>query len=509
MRARIVCIAAVFLVFASVAAPLILPFFHSQRSIWPEHYTATARAEVVESLGRDGLPFDIVSPATSYVYVSTFDSVETISVDSLDQRLVSEDPRFDRYMRTVRRYFDAGADNTDVQTVYIGHRLPPVLTSIVLWIRRGISPAEIRYADFSLLRIGARFLFLVGFVVFFRVYAKPGAISRYEKRGIGAAVVPLIPVAVQGGAWGLFAAILVFAVWYRLIVFWLPIFREYLSYGAGDSSKRIRAGSARFVISVLAAVAASSLHPKTGVAIAGLGCSLLGIVGVFLLLRARVKRNSRLRDHRLFIPVPLYPKRTRDRYPIVTMCIGLLLCGGLYFVESMGRAPFPQPHRAIGVEGYTWEDLERLYVSSEFAVLPDVADFVAHAAYQRGIVADYEYRFPEQGEKVAVSSYSRKNDRIVRGESILFTFDDSWLEEVLAVARQSGIPRLLMTDSMPLSAVRENPTAVSIIVRFVLVFTSSSAILYLSYMRGFGDLTAGIFYVMRKCSKGANTGSHE
>ena len=105
-----------------------------------------------------------------------------------------------------------------------------------------------------------------------------------------------------------------------------------------------------------------------------------------------------------------------------------------------GRFDRPVAH-TIG--DLTPASLTALWSSAQPRELPDLADYLAHRAFQEGFPYGRRYGFPVPGETVDLVHVTERPDGsyVSRPETIV-RFDDAWFDEALASV-PAGIPTLL------------------------------------------------------------------
>ncbi|MFW6292384.1 MAG: hypothetical protein ACOC7V_08660, partial [Spirochaetota bacterium] len=103
--------------------------------------------------------------------------------------------------------------------------------------------------------------------------------------------------------------------------------------------------------------------------------------------------------------------------------------------------PVAQPVSG-GELGY--ETLRSLWHTEQRRSLPDLADYLAHRAFQEGLVYGRSYGFPEPGEPVELTRFREQPDGSYSSyrESVL-VFDEAWVAHALETA-PTGIARMLV-----------------------------------------------------------------
>jgi hypothetical protein len=76
--------------------------------------------------------------------------------------------------------------------------------------------------------------------------------------------------------------------------------------------------------------------------------------------------------------------------------------------------------------------------------LPNLADFLAHSAYQQSLAFQRPYRFPAPGERVYVSTYAAAGAGYLQSRRVALRFSESWLSRTLASAAPGSVERMLV-----------------------------------------------------------------
>jgi hypothetical protein len=263
--------------------------------------------------------------------------------------------------------------------------------------------------------------------------------------------------AVAGGGAGTFvAASLIFFAWAMFADVGRRYLEHRLQYGPWkDGRRELRAG-----LLVLGATWALvvGLHPAPSVATLGIlliaSGGLAALTGALLL---RAVRRRRRQDHRLFVPVSLGRRpsgvsaASRHAAPAAWVALFVVAAPFLAWLlpdSEVAGAPRPAPlSRADEIDFAALRELE-----SDGAGLVDIADYVAHRAYQEGFVYGAEYGVPEAGEEITLSRIRERDGRRVQEEEVVLRYDEGWLSRVLAV--ETGIGPLLVNGNRPSGVVR-------------------------------------------------------
>ena len=155
-------------------------------------------------------------------------------------------------------------------------------------------------------------------------------------------------------------------------------------------------------------------------------------------------------DHRPFVPVSILARnvdaivgRSWARLGLYALPV-LLLLPPIADAFASGRgAPRPVPsyseRRAL-----TYEGIRDVWTHSTDVNLPDISDYLAHRAYQEGLIFGRRYGFPAPDEAVALSRYREEPDGSYSSfEETVLTFDQAWIDAALRDA-PVGLTRVLV-----------------------------------------------------------------
>ena len=239
------------------------------------------------------------------------------------------------------------------------------------------------------------------------------------------------------------------------LCFVLALFPAWLRLAGG---RRVRKeGDALAVYGLAAAAALAVLLVVAGFSwFRLLGGILAAACGLLLLALRRPLAGLRraLNRRRAF---PSGSRRNRLRGPLPLGRAGVIALAVVPFVLLLApqlRAPvLPVPTPLAGPRGFSWKAISALEARKEGGLqgLPDLADFVAHAAWQETLVFGRPYGLPSPGERVAVTEYvvDPATGTIVDRERTVKAFDSAWLAGLARRPAKPSVERLLLAQHGP------------------------------------------------------------
>ncbi|MFO8063538.1 MAG: hypothetical protein ACQETQ_01345 [Spirochaetota bacterium] len=433
------------------------------RGGWDGYYTllvpaAEADEELTASLEEAG--FDaVVSRDRSSVKISNYNGVEDVPLDQLEDRLAPMDPRMDPFLSSVGELFQAGADGTyevyylasEAAVGTVRERLDSVFEETTEWELAGTR--ETRGLLFVTAFLGVAVLLTV--------------CSRRPRTAAAGAAVPWLGFTATAGAGGFVAAAAVYFAW----VVFADTGRRYLDhrlqYRASEESRR----ELRYSALVLAGTWALALGLSPDRSIENLGSVFVSTSGMVawtgILVFALVLRRRR-QDHRLFVPVAMRAATpvtsAAVRYASTAPWVALIVVAAPYLATLLPQqqiSAVPQPVPLSEFEEIEFEALHALEQSSSSGLV-NVADYIAHRAYQEGFVYGADYGVPDAGSELTVSRYAEGSQGIELDDEVMLRYDDRWLDRTLEDAAQTKehIGALLLNGSVPSGVVRSSPAGI-------------------------------------------------
>jgi hypothetical protein len=399
----------------------------------------------------------VVSERTATVSFNAFDGMVRVPVDRLASRLEGRDPRFDPYLKRIDRYFHLTIGGAPACAVYLRTSVSPFLLRGRIAALAEEAGVQFLLPDFdpdlrrSMAGAGGLALLLL----------RVRRLRRLHPVLQLAAACPWLANLVAGGPADLLAFFLLPPAVLYLLELRARRLQERLAYGWKES---LRPRALRLVPSMLlwAAVGLLLLSPREPARLLVRMAAATGLnLALFPLLRLFYIRRFRLASHFPFAPLPILHRGTTIRRPAPAEFVWTAL-----FLGAMGlsilparlalQPSFPAPQRAAGDRELSWAALEALHFNRNAAALPDLSDFVTHAAYQEGFVFGRAYAFPLPGERIYLSRYTPGSDgrRIFKTWRTVKRFEPAWLGITLAGLGEESVERMLLEQGRAVAVER-------------------------------------------------------
>jgi hypothetical protein len=446
---RIAVLLAFVLLFAlSAGICFFVPAFFG--FVWEGYYTVLLNggadiAEMSAALKNQGFE-NFVSLATASVEISDFDVTETVLLSDIPARLLPEDPRMDDFLKNAPALFYSASGQEHI--LYFPARESPVILALKLGkVFRDYSWSIVEWHTGR--RLALFILFCI--VVVFFVYLNPGI-----RLPVFIFSLPWFSFPVYGDP-GVFAAgiLVYFALVYYLgeaagrfdhylydekSGFWNRILVMRGVYGL------ILTGAAFLLVFLSGGGAPAFIPLAAGIA----GSAVIGGLGVFYKRRRRARR-----EHRLFIPLSILPKTWksrvpggRDTVPLIILCC-LIAAPVVFRLSGQGGAEIiPKPRAVPEIDGFSRENLRRLWALRREDSPADFSDYLCHRAFQQGFFYGYPLEFPLPGARISLPRFSGENGIIVRREETLLKYDETWYKKELEKAEKPGIGNLLLRQGV-------------------------------------------------------------
>ncbi|MFW5689706.1 MAG: hypothetical protein ACOC1U_09045, partial [Spirochaetota bacterium] len=370
------------------------------------------------------------------------------------ERLDPLDPRRDPFVESLSDYFRSDGRNA----LYARFDGGPGAASRA--VRRALGAGS-EVAEWS----PSRSLASIGLVIATGIVVV--LLSRPRRAALLVVLLPWVPAVVAFGlSAAVVASVLVLATAWLTeeVAGGLPSRATVMSLRPGSFGYRtaglvvLLALSAVYVVRLAGALAAVS------VIVAAVG----SVAGVFVALCLRSGRRDP--EHVPFEPVSILSRRgVAGRLPdsgarwarvaLVIVPILLLLPPVADRLLPGGAArPVTREHGGVRLDHESIVELARMDELVAAGTdgsrrLPDIADFLAHRAYQESLAYGGTYAFPEPGERVEILRFREQADGSYASFSEpVIIFDESWVETALAEAPR-GIVELLVGIGRPVGVV--------------------------------------------------------
>jgi hypothetical protein len=272
--------------------------------------------------------------------------------------------------------------------------------------------------------------------------------------------------------------------------------------GLAGTAERYLRPAASLALAMGMAVVIGSPGPYTGLLLAAAGGPVATAFLYFSFLLGETRRA-----HMPFLALPIlnrfHPRRAAVppevslhlvlallvlvSYPVLRIQAGLM-------GSSRGEVIRLHP---VGTDGVSWRSLAMLVDYGGTDSIPNLADYLAHRAYQESLIFGRAYGFPTPGERIKISEYrvDSQDLRVYRTYRVVKQFKESWLYHTLDTAPPGSVARLLADQEA--AGVLEMSPAVEPAGRYgVFLMLIALFLLQLLVPRHF-NLTASVLYATR------------
>jgi len=515
----------------------LAPLFFA-RGIWRGYARLSVEAgaldaETAEEIAALAGMEAVVSEFGAEVSFTTFGGFERTAVAGLAERLENCDPRLDPYMAGVMRFFRSNRGGEARQILYLKSRRAPAFLRrqlAALLGPRGLSwylegPKGVQRLFLLLCFAGAALLVLAALPGRGRIPALLG-------------LAPWLPRVVSGGVLDLYSFLLLFPLLAGFLESATARLRDrcvldWREGKNGDLSFRALLLAGGFVLAgLLFRYPGSGEQAAQGAAAwylrrAGLlEKNSLSLTAGLLLpsLTALYFRMSRARSfHDVFQPLPIRKAHRTKARPHRLPAAGLLLVAAVGFplflrlTEKNGleapRPVLPAAATARDGGGFSWRGITALNQGAlgptdlsgrKPNTLPNLADYLAHRAFQEGLVFGRTYRLPTPGERLTLSYYlvHPETREVVKTSRVVKRYQSAWLGQTLARVRASDVEGMLVAQGEPVIVITQTehlnlrqafpPLKQLLVLVYLLVYLLAAAFLPDIY------LTAYFLYGMRR-----------
>jgi hypothetical protein len=436
-------------------------------------------AEVVAFIRQQADIEAVVSRDTAEVLYTDFSGFATVPLSLVDRRFDALDPRLDDYMKNVSRYFSVRDGGTDWNVFYVATRRNPLYLSLILERIAGTSPADWYVCEAG--RNESTILVALLGTAFFVCLLLLSSRTAYRLI-LTAGIFPWLLALARGG-------IAEFMLFFFVAAYWAFFLREYLAfsenellYGWRDADKvplLLRLGlyaGMILIVLVFVSLVKEDLADIT-LALFGQAVLLAGHWGALRLLKF-IKDQKGIVLFRGFRPLtilrrlsPRKPVSLRKGYAVHGLVVLLCLIPlALLIQPSAGGLSRPRLQPVSPEAGISLPALRRLSENQPASALPDLSDFVRHAAFQERLAYQEKpaYALPAAGERIVVSQYrlvghpGAADAKIERDEQTMRSFDDAWLRTLEDEAGPSSVERMLFAQGrcLAVSFARQGASAV-------------------------------------------------
>ncbi|MFP4483877.1 MAG: hypothetical protein ACLFO1_03385 [Spirochaetaceae bacterium] len=445
------------IIISGFGAALILVFDRPVSTVWPGHYTVLVSSDVaprdaVEAMRAEGLS-GVLSEATATVEIQAYGRMERVAVDRLDERLDPLDPRYDPYIRGVRTLFRVadGARSFGIYYLPVDQGIPATHRALARGI--GTLTSDWAFVEWGL---GRSILLVVPFLV----------AAAFLFRRMRRVRVPLVVTAPVWGVLVLATGTSGFLVSLGVLLSflqWLSVSVERQHYAGfyhtnGDRNQ-LRRNAALFLSAWIAAgLVVFAVQEPERMGLFAVALAVTAAVGGATHVRTYLRATGS--DHRLFIPVSLRPRdydadhRAAARASVVLSALAVVTVAAASLSGFLGPPAIPQP-TGRAVEPVSYSSLHRVWSNS--GTMPTLADYVAHRAFQEGMMYGRRYGLPAPGEELTLSSFRRDEGVLTQEPEVVLSYDSEWLEDAVTSIDRSNVARIFVTLGGPVG-VEMGPT---------------------------------------------------
>lgn len=437
------------LLWASLLIFTLVTTAPGSKTIWSNWYTLLIGdnweiAQVHERITANDGP-RVISLANAEARFQGFPELQPVSVRELSERLDSEDPRLDPYLRSLPRFFTVDRGNERYQLLLVERdRSTRALLSALRsrlggglqrgWPATGDDWILVDALGANSVLIGTMFLiWAAGLLLLFRFNWLPGI----------PLLLSFLPAVATGAPGTVAAGLLLFSLLHVL-----KASRRALRLQQETSHRRvlralrvpeiIPAGWSLLSVGVLLIAA----EEGGGVTLRVVGSFLLAVAVILLVLVTDHRRYTGY-EHHPFTPTSILTRRFGAPQPKPGMLGTFWGSGGLLLVvlvsllvPPIGAPAVPAPTgREIGEVSYG--ELRRL-LEGRATLLPDAASYVAHRAFQESISYGGRFAVPAAGEEIALPTYDVVEGKLQESRDVVLKFDEEWLRETLR--SDPGVP---------------------------------------------------------------------
>lgn len=379
---------------------------------------------------------------TATVEIEDFSGRREIPVVELSRRFEPDDPRLDPFVRAAPSLFVGRLGDREVNLLYLPRR-EERLGRRYLELTRLLEDHPFRLAGWDPVSP------IVSGVTAFLVMIVALVTVRHRRWPVLLAIPPTVAYAVAGGPATLVRTVLVAVVWAFSQGVSSRYERELINYGSRPWSAR----EYRFLLfaQAIALVAAVfTFHSESSNTLAAAIFSflvyLVALVAITMFAFTILRIRLALREHRMFLPLPIIARETRSfRSALVAVCVILVVSQvtaqvlhrralGFAFGEDL---VLPVPEQVVGETLTATRILEesRLLAPGNYPL--STSGYLAHRRFQESLLFGGEFAVPDLDEAVTLNRFVRDQGRIREAPESVITFDREWLERQLTPAPHS------------------------------------------------------------------------
>ncbi len=421
-------------------------------------------AELSDALLRQPDVETVISRATADILYTNFDSLMPLPLSRVSERFDPRDPRWDDYMRRVDEYFTVKENNVTWDVLYVATRRNPL--SLSLFMTDWAGKREDNWRILELDNNETTVIIAAAGALFFLALMFASRKTTFHIL-FGAGVLPWMLALTRGG-------IGEFLLFFFLSYYWARFLNVYQDFvenrelsGWKDSDRKplwlrlVLYTGVLLLTFFFTSLFKSDLLEITLALLAqgGLLAAHWGILRLFRLLKERSILERPARFKPLTILRSFAPKtaRTFSQRLAPSAAVGLLVLmpAVLLFKPQVRNTRMPVPEARTAEQGITLGAVRRLAAVKRPGDLPDLSDFVTHAAYQERLAygAPPAYALPGRNDAIVLAAYRMNEPDITVKESrqTLIAFGDQWLDDLARRVSRTSVERMLFDQGKCLS----------------------------------------------------------
>ncbi len=461
----------VFFVMVSVWFFFRFDFFSPGGRVWKRYYTVIFRGDgnkklLIERLRKYGYLGDVASVYTSPVMFYDFSGFKWVVIDKLDRYLDREDPRYDNYLKNARNFFVAFSQKGIYEILYFPSNERPLLAYLKL--RKLFRGTDILwyFLDFSPIISFLSILFFLGFSFFIvKGWKYPRTVNSSGRYFISLGVIPWVLVMFDGDIIVTGFAFVLFPIYVSLSTKVCESVDGYLHFDRKIDRKRKNEwmGELSFFMGVLLFVFIFLIMVKERFFSILPVLWVLGFDLMLVGLMVSVVWGERfIYSHDVFRPVRILgdffigeQEGHERKFLLFAVGVFLVFGGGMFAVKGYyGNFIIPQPRKFYVQKGLSkWQQFDSLWKTNRELKIPNVADYIAHRAYQETLqfkYADIEEKmrkdwFPVENSTLCLREfyYDRYKNKIFGRKIVVKHFDENWLKGILLEIKNNSFEKII------------------------------------------------------------------
>ena len=501
----ILCVVALFILLSGTLS--FLPVFQKYSQVWKGYYTllvpdagGLTPSGIAEIVTDAGFPEPLYAGSSMVSFRESLDTFGTLPVSEISSRFDELDPRYDDFMRRMSGYFTASRGGRNWHVFYIPASKHPLvfLSSLRPALREAVNgeAKDIRLAEYNVVM---KLVYAAAFALFVLLVI---LLIRFKPLLLVLGSIPFIIVLLNGNVFILAACGILYYCWARLMLQIMPWLKQVLYTGYRDNQNDIVerqiiiCSAGMLITTITVSVALKSILPGLLLFLSFL-TDLFVLLGVGLLYLVKKSRF----EHQPFFYQPL--RRVKEKLEF-TWSKDMLLVGILVFFllfplfnlisPVRGMPAIPQPDPVPGLSGMSRDAIEKLHYYSGNG-LPNLYDYMCHAAYQDGYYYGGRYVYPGAGTGVMVTAYRHEGNALKQEQKPVVSFNDEWYRARLAgLQTEKSMMNLLYSLRNPSVVSVRNITPPAINLFYIIIHCLTGIFFFSHVIFVRNPLTAGSLY---------------